>query len=777
MTSYHLGIYAGHDTGVAVVNEDLEIVHLFEEERFNGEKMTYFNPYFALKEIVKLPFTHFKTITFGFHPDEAQADFLKKFVRFQKVRSEEILAYLFGKVTWEQVCFAGHHDCHAAGAFFPSCFEKALILVADGTGESESTSFYEGRNHTISRISSELTNDFSLGILYQYFTEWLGYRTHNTSQHCGKIMGLASYGEPSYRERILEILRNDRGEYRWPEGSLLEMRGKIAKAFGTPRPRPVKDFSKEQADIACSIQAVLEEIVLEKLEAVKGRHPFETLCFSGGVAMNSLLNYRILQSGIFSDMFVQPLASDRGIALGAALASAARFASYRVSGSQRNGQNIYAGYGETSSPAELKRVLEEYELPVFVESTGVSSKEIAELLKAGQILALFQGKQEIGPRALGNRSILAAPTVASRDRTNERIKYREPWRPFAPTILEEEVGRYFDRDRPEPFMSVIYGVLPDKVKGMEGVAHVDGTARLQTVNEKQNPLYYSIIQEYQKISGIPVVLNTSFNINAQPVIRTVYDAVLTFLCCGIDGLLIENTLVRKTETLPRDCLNRLDRILAEITKDARSIVLHILDYSQETLELLSELTACSNIRFRKSFGAKPFSRCFVKGHTKMSWDIISYLTPYTAQFVYGQEGPPSLRNGEICLLVSGKKLIEASSRPTRTYVGFDRRVYEEMIQACCATPHADRYFFLDREHHLFDGDYLQGRLKPLRIRDAETLSCGEAVLQQKGSLRGAPQVPLRKDGRLNGNPARADREEKQPVSNEEEDMYETLADA
>ena len=735
MAAYHLGIYAGHDTGVAVVDEHLDIVDLFEEERFNGEKMTYFNPYFALKEMIRRHVKHFKTITFGFNPDEAQADFLKKFVRFQKVRSEEILKYLSDKVTWDEVCFTGHHDCHAAGAFFPSGFDSALIMVADGTGESESTSFYAGKGHTISRISSERTNDFSLGILYQYFTEWLGYRTHNTSQHCGKIMGLASYGKPVYRDRILEMLRSEGPGYRWPGGSLLETRRKIAEIFGVPQPRPVTGFTREQADVACSIQAVLEEVVLEKLEAVRERRPFQNLCFSGGVAMNSLLNYRILKSGICKDIFVQPLSSDRGIALGAALASAARTSNFRSVAPRGKIQNVYAGYGEASPQAELERVIKEYDLPVFVERRGVAPKEVAEFLNAGQILALFQGKQEIGPRALGNRSIMAAPTVASRDRTNERIKYREPWRPFAPSILEEEVGRYFDVNRAEPFMSVIYGVLPDKVQGMEGVAHVDGTARLQTVSEEQNPLFYEIIKEYKKITGIPVILNTSFNINGQPIIRTVYDAVLTFLCCGIDGLLIENTLVRKSESLPRDCLNRLDRILAEITGKARSIVLQVLDYSDETRKLLAEMVACPSIRFRKCFGEKPISRCFIKGHTKMSWDIISQMASHVVRFIHGEEGIPDIHEGEICILVSGKKLIEASSKPTRTYVGFDRGVHGEMIRACHATPERERYFFIDREYHLFDADYLYGRLEPFRI------------------------------------------EKKQAVSSEQEDMFETLADA
>ena len=362
----------------------------------------------------------------------------------------------------------------------------------------------------------------------------------------------------------------------------------------------------------------------------------------------------------------------------------------------------------------------------------------------------------------------------------KRIKYREPWRPFAPTILEEEVGRYFDIDRAEPFMSVIYGVLPDRIKGMEGVTHVDGTARLQTVSEEQNPLFYKIIQEYGKISGTPVILNTSFNINAQPIIRTVYDAVLTFLCCGIDGLLIENTLVRKRESLPRDCLNRLDRILAEVTGNARSIVLQILDYSEETRKLLTEIVACSSIRFRKDYGSKPISRCFIKGHTKMSWDIISQMAPHVGRFIYGQEGSPGIEEGEICILVSGKKLMEASSKPTRTYVGFDREVHGEMIRACHAMPHRERYFFIDREYHLFDADYLHGRLKPYKITEAETLSYGAAALQE-GAEGDAKVVALNvrsHEGDLSASAsAQACLEEKRPDPTEQEDMFETLADA
>jgi len=765
MPEYHLGIYMGHDTGVAIVDDELNILWVFEEERFNGEKMTYFNPYFSLKELFKLDLNHFRTITFGFNPDEEQVDFLKKFVKFQKVRSNEVLSYLSRKVSWDEVCFVGHHDCHAAGAFFPSGYDNSAILVADGTGESESTSFYMGEGNSISRISSELTNDFSLGILYQYFTEWLGYRSDNTSQHCGKIMGLASYGSPVYKERICNLLERDGDDYRWPGGSLMGMRGEMAKALGLPQPKPVNEFNRLQADVAASIQALLEEIIIGKLKRVKEIRPFENLCFSGGVAMNSQLNYRILKSGICKNLFVQPLASDRGIALGAALASAAAITGSRLSDAKRPSPDIYLGYGEDSPRRELDRLINEYDLPVYIENENISPKEIASFLNHNEIFALFQGRQEIGPRALGNRSILAAPTIDARDQTNQLIKYREPWRPFAPTVLEEEVGNYFDINRPEPFMTVIYGVLEGMTKGIEGITHVDGTARLQTVNQDQNPFFYSIIKEYHQITGIPIVLNTSFNINGQPIVRSVYDAVLTFLCSGIDGLLIGNVLARKTENFAKDHINRLDRILSEATKDAKSIVIKVLDYSKETENLLLKFFDCACIKFRKIYGPKSVSRCHINGHTKKSWSLISKIEPSIKDFVYGDTEPPHLNNGEICIIVTGDRLIEASSRPTRTYVKFDRNIFRELIEDYAKMSNCDRYFLLDREFHFFDIDYLRSRFESHKLNDAV-----DVRFRNQGTKVAASEKVIRT--------VHSDSMDETPTTDSErEDMYEALADA
>jgi len=788
MTDYHLGIYMGHDTGVAIVDDQLNILWVFEEERFDGEKMTYFNPYFSLKEIQKLGFSHFRSITFGFNPDEGEVDFLKKFVRFQKVRAAEVLRYLSGKVRWDEVCFVGHHDAHAAGAFFPSGFNEALILVADGTGESESTSIYAGEGHAISRVWHELTNDFSLGILYQYFTEWLGYRSHNTSQHCGKIMGLASYGSPVYKDRICGLLEGKGPDYRWPGGSLLKMRGEMAKALGPPQPRPVTQFNQLQADVAASIQALLEEVLIDRLRRIRESRPFKNLCFSGGVAMNSQLNYHLLKSGACDNLFVQPLASDRGIALGAALASAARIGHRKTPAgkepdrgssiqhsisrsvesplrSDPHPTGIYLGYGETDPRRELDRLIHVYDFPIHVEHEHLSPRDIASLLNNHEIIALFQGRQEVGPRALGNRSILAAPTTEARDRTNRTVKYREPWRPFAPTVLEEEVGRFFDINRPEPFMTVIYGVLPQMRKGIEGITHVDGTARLQTVNRRQNPLFYDIIREYRQICGIPIVLNTSFNINGQPIVRSVYDAVLTFLGSGIDGLMIDRTLVRKTRDLTKDHINRLDRILAEATREASGLVVKVLDYSKEAETLLSELLDCASLEFRKDYGSKPVSRCYINGHTKMSWNIISSVEPWVRDFVYGDVESPHLEAGEICIMVTGDRLIEASSRPTRTYVKFDRNVFRDLIEACGRSPNRERYFLLDREYHLFDMDYLKSRFISQALGDLpdETLSC-----QQETA-----------DGREGGLRLIRSNQEAEPPAplSEQEDMFETLADA
>ena len=765
MVEYHLGIYMGHDTGVAVVDESLNILWVFEEERFNGEKMTYFNPYFSLKEMIKLDFKHFRTITFGFNPDEGEVDFLKKFVGFQKVRSAEVLSYLSRKVSWDKIRFVGHHDCHAVGAFFSSGYDHSAILVADGTGESESTSFYMGEANSVSRISNELTRDFSLGILYQYFTEWLGYRSDNTSQHCGKIMGLASYGNPVYKERIRKLLDTDGADYRWPHGSLLGMRGEMAEALGPPQPRPVRGFNKYQADVAASVQALLEEIIIEKLQRAKQARPFKNLCFSGGVAMNSQLNYHILKSGICENLFVQPLASDRGIALGAALASAAKICGSRSAVSNRPAQNVYLGHEEISPRKELDRLINEYDLPIYIEDENVSLQEIARLLHSNQIVALFQGRQETGPRALGNRSILAAPTIDARDRTNRLIKYREPWRPFAPTVLEEEAGNYFDFNRPEPFMTVIYGVLPGMTKGIEGITHVDGTARLQTVSHKQNPLFHSIIKEYHKISGIPVVLNTSFNINGQPIVRSMYDAVMTFLCSGIDGLLIGTTLIRKTKDLPKDHINMLDRILSEATRDVRSIVLKVLDYSKETEGLLAEFLDCSCIKFRKVFGSRPVSRCYIDAHTKMSWNIISKMASSVKEFVYGDQERPRVDKDEMCIIVTGGRLIEASSRPTRTYVKFDRNIFRELIEKYFDMPNCDRYFLLDREFHFFDIDYLHSRFEAFPIENEVAVSAGDRSAKAN---TGKGLVPPVSPGSM---------DKATTTSSEREDMYEVLADA
>ena len=370
-------------------------------------------------------------------------------------------------------------------------------------------------------------------------------------------------------------------------------------------------------------------------------------------------------------------------------------------------------------------------------------------------MALFQGRQEIGPRALGNRSILAAPTTDARDRTNQLVKYREPWRPFAPTVMEEEIGNFFDINRPEPFMTVIYGVLEGMTKGIEGITHVDGTARLQTVSQEQNLLFYSIIEAYHQITGIPMVLNTSFNINGQPIVRSVYDAALTFLCSGIDGLLIGSTLVRKTKDLPKDYINRLDRILSEVTRDAESIVIKVLDYSKETEDLLLKFLDCFCIKSRKIYGSKPISRCHISGHTKMSWNIISKMEPSVKEFVYGDTERPDIDNGEICIIVTGDRLIEASSRPTRTYVKFDRNVFRELIEAYFRMPDADRYFLLDREFHLFDIAYLHSRFESSAISDTIAATSNKRT-------------------------ARTDTQEKviQTTSvSEREDMYEALADA
>ena len=327
------------------------------------------------------------------------------------------------------------------------------------------------------------------------------------------------------------------------------------------------------------------------------------------------------------------------------------------------------------------------------------------------------------------------------------------------------MGNFFDINRPEPFMTVIYGVLPGMTTGIEGITHVDGTARLQTVSHEQNPLFHSIIEEYRQISGIPIVLNTSFNINGQPIVRSMYDAILTFLCSGIDGLLIGNTLVRKTEDLPKDHINRLDRILSEATRGVKSIVLKILDYSKDTEALLSKFLDCSCIKFRRIYGSRPVSRCYINGHTKMSWNIISKMEPSVKEFVYGDQERPHVEEGEICVIVTGKRLIEASSRPNRTYVKFDRNIFRELIENYSEMPDCDQYFLLDREFHFFDIDYLHSRFESLELNN------GVAVLFGNQGMQTAASEKIVRTG------SSVSMEEVPTIDTEQEDMYEALADA
>jgi hypothetical protein len=305
---------------------------------------------------------------------------------------------------------------------------------------------------------------------------------------------------------------------------------------------------------------------------------------------------------------------------------------------------------------------------------------------------------------------MAAPTIESRDKTNTLVKYREPWRPFAPTVLEEEVHHFFDFKRPEPFMTVIYGVLEEAQKNLGGITHVDGTARLQTVSNEQNPLFHAIIKAYQEVTGIPIILNTSFNINGQPIIRTLYDAVLTFLCSGIDGLLAGNSLIRKRRDLPKENINALDRILYEATRNAGSITLKILDVSKESEALLNKFLDCACIKYRRQFGGKPFSRCYLKATSKMGWNMMSQLAPSVKQFIDAQDEKPVIGEDEICVMISGKRLIEGSSRP-RSYVGFDRNVFRELVQDYYQLPQRDRCYILDRDFHLFDMAYLHARFE------------------------------------------------------------------
>jgi carbamoyltransferase len=424
--------------------------------------------------------------------------------------------------------FVEHHLAHEASAFLASPFDEAAVMTLDGRGENTGTSYGELIDGGYRRIG-QVPLPSSLGLLYERVTEYLGFLRSSDEY---KVMALASYGKPVYANAFREIVTVAAdGSYAVAPVDFVERFGP-ARAKGAP-------LEQQHFDIAHSLQAVLEETVIELARWLKGKTGAENLCMAGGVALNCVLNGHLRDQRIFRDVWVQPAAGDAGTALGAAL-----WIDWMENGRRREYRMDHAFLGPEYSPAEIERFLLRSKLP-FRPLDDVAD-EVSRLLAEDKVVGWFQGRMEFGPRALGGRSILASPLSASMQQRLNEIKDREDFRPVAPVVLEEEAPSWFVNGARSPFMLFVFDVLPHKADRIPAVKHVDGTARVQTVSRDQHPLYYDLIKAFQLRTGVPVLVNTSFNTRGEPVVCTPRDAIECFWTSPLDALAIGPYLLEKT---------------------------------------------------------------------------------------------------------------------------------------------------------------------------------------------------------------------------------------
>ena len=453
--------------------------------------------------------------------------------------------------------FVNHHLAHAASAYLCSPYTSAAVMTIDGRGEEESTSYYVGKNNELNKIS-EVKIPHSLGLLYEAVTTYLGF-LHSSDEY--KVMALASYGKPVYLDQFRAMITvKDDGTYTIDEYRLEEH-------FGPKRLRN-EEFREKHFDIAHSLQKVLEETVLKLADWLYQKTGEESLCLAGGVALNCVANAVIRDQSSFKNIWVQPASGDDGTALGAAL--------WVDSQQRKSDEKVFimnhCYWGPEYRDDEIEKFLKWTKVPY--RKLNSIAKETAEILAADKIIGWYQGRMEFGPRALGSRSILASPINANMQAKLNEIKDREDFRPVAPVVLEEDAPRWFQNAYYSPFMLFVYNVLPQKADAIPAVRHVDGTARIQTINEKQHPLYHELLTEFKKLTGVPVLVNTSFNTRSEPIVCTPRDAIECFWTSPFDALVIGSFLLEKKSSNHDFDLENMSNELApdEIVSGASALV-------------------------------------------------------------------------------------------------------------------------------------------------------------------------------------------------------------
>ena len=466
-----------------------------------------------------------------------------------------------------KLLFPEHHESHAASAFFPSPFEKAAVLTMDGVGEWATSSIGYGEENKLTLLK-ELHFPHSLGLLYSAFTYFTGFRV-NSGEY--KLMGLAPYGEPKYASKILDELIDLKpdGSFRmnmkyFDYGSGLKMTSrKFDALFDGPPRKPESKITQREMDLAASVQVVTEEIMLKMAAHATEVTGCRNVCLAGGVALNCVGNGKMLKSGLIDNLWIQPASGDAGGAVGAALSA---WYSYLA-----NSRTVTAGQ-DMMQGSYLGPEFDESEIKTFIEENGYEAtrysedqlfEETAKAINNGEVIGWFQGRMEFGPRALGNRSILGDPRSEEMQKTlNLKIKFRESFRPFAPSVMENHISDWFDLDVPTPYMLLVAPVASrlmkktsDDAKGFErlyqirseipAVTHVDGSARIQSVGPVYNERYYKLLKEFHKQTGCPVLINTSFNVRGEPIVCTPEDAYRCFMRTNMDRLVLDSYVFLK----------------------------------------------------------------------------------------------------------------------------------------------------------------------------------------------------------------------------------------
>jgi carbamoyltransferase len=589
-----LGISCYYHDAAAVLLRDGQLVAAAEEERFSRIKHDYGFPKNAIKYCLEAGGTtgpDLDYVVFFEKPfrklDRILATVLQTYPQSWKVFRESMISWVLDKL-WvastleselgikkDKVLFSEHHLSHAASAYLCSPFDESAILTVDGVGEWVTATYGIGKGNDI-RLFKQMDFPHSIGLLYSAFTAFLGFEV-NEGEY--KVMGMAPYGVPRYVDKVWKLVHQnadgsfslDMDYFSFHHSTERTYSKKFEQLFGAPRPTKLHFFTEgtgfpkyfgeppaniheisklnqHYADIAASIQHVTEELILGMARNLHKETGLKNLCIAGGVGLNSVANTRIMRETAFEQVFVQPAAGDGGGALGAAL-----WAYNTLLGKPRNFRMDHAYWGRSYGASEITTFLQSNKIPYqLIENENQMLDQVVERLMGGKVIGWYQGRFEWGPRALGHRSIIADPRNPDmKDIVNSKIKFREPYRPFAPSVLAECAEKYFELPRatshyPARYMLYVVPVKPEAQSTLPAITHVDGTGRLQTVFKDQSPRYYKLIERFGQATGVPVILNTSFNLRGEPIVTTPANAFNTFIKSEMDTLVLDNYLIEKS---------------------------------------------------------------------------------------------------------------------------------------------------------------------------------------------------------------------------------------